>query len=295
MRTAEGQARAFARGLHRSTLHSGDYVVSRLRQDDAAHAEFGQDDPDDAYVLMVKLRPPHSFDLFIDGERRAHVRNQPGQAGNLCLVHRASSIRLAIDAPFDMVQFSFPQRALEQAAAELGRPLSGPLRLPAPGTYDPAVAALGTALLPALDKPAHASALFLSHATLALGAHLLHAYGTSAPAPVRGGLAPWQERRAKEVLRAHLGGKVSIAGIAAECRLSPGHFATSFKRSTGVSPTAWLAHQRIDHARALLRRGSLTLSEVAAATGFTDQAHFTRAFTRLVGVPPGAWRRQLSI
>jgi AraC family transcriptional regulator len=128
--------------------------------------------------------------------------------------------------------------------------------------------------------------------TLALGAHLLHAYGTGATPPVRGGLAPWQERRAKEILRAHLDGNVRIADIAAECRLSPGHFATSFKRSTGVSPTAWLARQRIDHARALLRRGDLTLSEIAAATGFTDQPHFTRAFSRLVGMSPGAWRRQ---
>lgn len=278
---------AFARSLRRSTLHGGDYTITRLRQDDATHVEFVQDEPDDAYILMVKLRPPHSYDLFIGGERRLHLRGQPGRPGNLCLLHRQHSLRLEVDAPFDMVEFSFPQRALEQASAQ-----AGSLRLPPPGTYDPTVVALSTALLPALDKPAHASALFVSHATLALGAHLQQVYGAT-PAPARrGGLAPWQERRAKEILRAHLDGNVSMAGIAAECRLSPGHFATSFKRSTGVSPTGWLARQRIDHARALLRRGELTLSEVAAATGFTDQSHFTRAFTRLVGMPPGAWQRQ---
>jgi AraC-like DNA-binding protein len=276
----------------RNTVHSGDFAITRLRQEHAGHVVFGQDEPDDAYVLMVKLRPPHSCELFVGGERQLRLRDQPALPGSLCLVHRDRSVRLEIDAPFDMVQFSFPQRALEQAAAQGGWPSAGPLRPPAPGTHDPAVAALCTALLPALDKPAHASALSISHATLALGAHLQHAYGTSAAPAIRGGLAPWQERRAKDILRAHLDGSVSIAGIAAECRLSPGHFATSFKRSTGVSPTAWLGHQRIDHARALLRRGELTLSEVASATGFTDQAHFTRAFTRLVGVPPGAWRRQ---
>ena len=124
-----------------------------------------------------------------------------------------------------------------------------------------------------------------------LGAHLLHAYGTGATLPIRGGLAPWQERRAKEILRASLDGNVRIADIAAECRLSPGHFATSFKRSTGVSPTGWLARQRIDHARALLRRGDLTLSEVAAAAGFTDQSHFTRAFSRRFGMAPTEMRR----
>jgi AraC family transcriptional regulator len=284
--------RPVARGLRRSTLHSGDFTITRLRQDAAVPAEFALDEPEDAYVLMVKLVPPHTYDLFVDGQRRAHFRDQPGQPGNLCLVHRESRIRLAVAAPFDMVEFGFPQRALEHAAAGSGQAPSGPLRLPAPGTVDPAVAALGTALLPALEYPARASPLFVSHMTLALGAHLLHAYGTHAATPVRGGLAPWQERRAKEILRANLDGNVRIADIAAECRLSAGHFATSFKRSTGVSPTGWLARQRIDHARGLLRRGDLSLSEVAAAAGFTDQAHFTRAFSRLVGVPPGTWRRQ---
>jgi len=284
--------RAIARGVQRSTLHSGDFAITRLRQNAAVPAEFTLDEPADAYVLMVKLLPPHTYDLFIDGEQRAHFREQPGLPGNLCLVHRDSRIRLAVDAPFDMVEFAFPQRALEQSAAGSGQVSAGPLRLPPPGTLDPAVAALGSALLPALEQPAHASLLFLSHMTLALGAHLLHAYGTPATTSVRGGLAPWQERRAKEILRANLDGNVRIADIAAECRLSPGHFATSFKRSTGISPTGWLARQRIEHARGLLRRGELSLSEVAAAAGFTDQAHFTRAFSRLVGVPPGAWRRQ---
>jgi AraC-like DNA-binding protein len=292
MSTTDHPPRVGVRGLRRSTLHSGDYTITRLRQDVGTQAEFSQSEPDDAYILMVKLRPPHTYELFVGGERRVHVREQPGQPGNLCLVHREASVRLAVEAPFDMVEFGFPQRALEEAAAKSGQPPTGPLRLPPPGTMDPAVAAIGMALLPALERPAQASPLFLSHLTLALGAHLMHAYGTSAALPVRGGLAPWQERRAKEILRAHLDGSVRIADIAAECRLSPGHFATSFKRSTGTSPTAWLARQRIDHARALLRHGDLSLSEVAAATGFTDQSHFTRAFSRLVGISPGAWRRQ---
>jgi AraC-like DNA-binding protein len=292
MRIPDRPLGTFARGLQRSTLHSGDFTITRLRQDTAGLAEFAQDEPDDAYILMVKLLPPHTYELFLGGERHVQVREQPGEPGNLCLVHREASVRLAVEAPFDMVEFAFPQRALEQAAAQFGQPPSGPLRLPPPGTLDPAIAALGTAMLPALDRPAHASPLFVSHLTLALGAHLLHAYGTNATAPIRGGLAPWQERRAKDMLRANLDGNVRIADIAAECRLSPGHFATSFRRSTGVSPTGWLARQRIDHARALLRRDDLTLSEVAAAAGFTDQSHFTRAFSRMVGVPPGAWRRQ---
>jgi AraC-like DNA-binding protein len=37
----------------------------------------------------------------------------------------------------------------------------------------------------------------------------------------------------------------------------------------------------------------LSLSEIALASGYADQAHFTHSFTRLMGMPPGAWRRGL--
>jgi AraC-like DNA-binding protein len=278
--------------LRTRSLHSGDFAIARLTQHGGAHVELIQEEPGDAYILMVKLRPPHSFELFVGGARRLQVRDEPGQPGSLCLVPREGAVRLALDAPFDMVQFDFPHRALEEWAVAHGAPPPGPLRPPLPGICDPAVAALGSALLPALEQPARASPLFVSHATHALMAQLLHAYGGVAARAMRGGLAPWQEQRAKEQLRAHLDGRISIADVAAACRLSPGHFATAFKRSTGCSPTAWLANQRIDSARSLLKRGGLSLSEVASATGFSDQAHFTRAFTRLVGMPPGAWRRQ---
>jgi len=273
------------------TLHSGGFTIRRLRQDSAAHAEFVQPEPDDGYTLMLKLRPAHSFALYVGDERQLHVRDTPGEPGSLCLLPRDAGIRLELDAPFDMIHFAFPQRALEQAAGELGLPPPGRLRPPPPGSHDAAVTALGSALLPSLERPARASVPFVAHTTMALAAHLLHAYGSVAAGAVRGGLAPWQEQRAKELLRANLAGAPGIAAIAAACRLSPGHFATAFKRTTGCTPTAWLTGQRIDHARALLRQDGLPLAAIAAASGFADQAHFTRAFTREVGMPPGAWRR----
>jgi AraC-like DNA-binding protein len=37
-------------------------------------------------------------------------------------------------------------------------------------------------------------------------------------------------------------------------------------------------------------RAGVPVTEVAAASGFTDQSHFTRHFKRAFGVPPGRWR-----
>ncbi|MET4356301.1 AraC-like DNA-binding protein [Bradyrhizobium sp. RT9b] len=79
--------------------------------------------------------------------------------------------------------------------------------------------------------------------------------------------------------------------VARECDLSVGYFSRAFRRTTGVAPHKWLIEQRIALSKEKLRDGGLSLSDVAAQCGFTDQSHFTRVFNRIVGVSPGAWRR----
>jgi transcriptional regulator GlxA family with amidase domain len=47
----------------------------------------------------------------------------------------------------------------------------------------------------------------------------------------------------------------------------------------------------VDRAAALLGGSDLALVQVAAATGFYDQASFTRTFGRLTGETPAQFRR----
>jgi AraC family transcriptional regulator len=111
------------------------------------------------------------------------------------------------------------------------------------------------------------------------------------PRPVRGGLAPWQVRRAREILCANLDGRVPLKEVARECRLSVSHFSRAFRCSMGVAPHSWLLARRVEVAKEKLRDGRLSLFDVALVCGFADQSHLTRVFTRIVGVSPGAWRR----
>jgi AraC family transcriptional regulator len=131
---------------------------------------------------------------------------------------------------------------------------------------------------------------------LALAAHVAQTYGgmQPRPEPIRGGLAPWQERRSKEMLAADLTGATSLPEIALACGLSLSHFARAFRRSTGLAPHAWLQHHRVDLAKDLLRRREQPLSDIALSCGFANQNHFTRVFTTQVGLSPGVWRRYLS-
>ena len=130
---------------------------------------------------------------------------------------------------------------------------------------------------------------------LAVAAHVAQTYGGMRPVsrPVRGGLSPWQVRRAKEILSANLDGNVLLKEVARECRLSVSHFSRAFRRTMGMAPHNWLLAHRIEVAKEKLRDGGLSLSEVALTCGFANQSHLTRVFTRMVGVSPGAWCRAL--
>lgn len=125
--------------------------------------------------------------------------------------------------------------------------------------------------------------------------HLAHTYGglrAAAQPGTRGGLAPWQERRAKEMMSANLDGEVPLARLAAECGLSVRHFSRAFRQSTGVPPHRWLLKRRVELAKSLLLSPAASLAEVGRACGFADQSHFTRVFSATTGASPGAWRRR---
>ena len=110
-------------------------------------------------------------------------------------------------------------------------------------------------------------------------------------AGARGGLAPWQLRRAEALMSENLSVQVSLGQVAQECGLSVRHLTRAFRQSTGVPPHRWLLNRRVERAKTLLPNTKLSLSDVALACGFGDQSHFTRTFTAAVRLSPGVWRR----
>ena len=90
-------------------------------------------------------------------------------------------------------------------------------------------------------------------------------------------------------LSADLTAPLTLGQLAESVGLSPFHAARLFSSRVGMPPHAWRNQLRLSRARALLRQG-MSVTDVAAATGFTDQSHFTRHFKRAYGVPPGRWQ-----
>jgi AraC-like DNA-binding protein len=115
-----------------------------------------------------------------------------------------------------------------------------------------------------------------------------------APAPqARGGLPPAAMGRVRGYIEAHLSDSIELVQLSAIAGLSVFHFARQFKQSAGVSPHYYLVGRRIERAKALLAETDLSLSEIAFATGFSDQSHLTRHFRQMIGVAPGQFRRSL--
>jgi AraC-like DNA-binding protein len=139
--------------------------------------------------------------------------------------------------------------------------------------------------------------LALDQFSFILGAHLIQQYGVlqKAARHSKGGLAPWQKRRASEILHENMHGRIRLSDVARECGLSTSHFARSFKTSFGISTHQWLLQHRIEHAKELMAQTTMSLLEIAIQSGFNDQPAFTRTFQQFVGVSPGRWRRHCTI
>jgi len=104
--------------------------------------------------------------------------------------------------------------------------------------------------------------------------------------PGRGGLSPAVRRRVCDYIEAHLDEKIRLDGLAALAGLSTDHFARAFHHSVGVPPHTYLLQRRLEHVEHMLRETHTPLSEIALATGFSDQSHLARHFRRWAGMSP---------
>jgi AraC-like DNA-binding protein len=72
--------------------------------------------------------------------------------------------------------------------------------------------------------------------------------------------------------------------------MSPSHFSRQFRAAYGETPYGYLMTRRIERAKALLRKGDLSVTDVCMAVGCTSLGSFSARFTELVGESPSAYR-----
>ena len=238
--------------------------------------------------LFLFTRPPEELDLRYEGVKR----NVPPPAGSMSLLPAGCPGDARSSGCKDELHVFLETGLVGRVAAgafgldptRVAIPSLDSLELPhlraAMGAVGAELAADGAGGPLAAESLAHVLAVYL----------IRH---VSAPSRVRradGALPLGRLRAVAEYIEDHLGGGPSLEQMAAVARVSTYHFAHQFKRATGLPPYKYVITRRVERAQQLLLEGDLSLAEIAARAGFSDQSHFSRHFKRLVGVTPRQFR-----
>ncbi|GAA1796168.1 helix-turn-helix transcriptional regulator [Agromyces lapidis] len=97
-------------------------------------------------------------------------------------------------------------------------------------------------------------------------------------------------RRARDTMDRDYEQPLDVEALARVALMSSGHFSRSFREAYGETPYGYLMTRRIERAKALLRRGDLSVTEVCFAVGCTSLGSFSSRFSELVGESPSAYR-----
>lgn len=113
--------------------------------------------------------------------------------------------------------------------------------------------------------------------------------GVAATAP-SGARKLVRTHRVIEHISKHFGQEITLAEVAALCRLSPSRFCHVFRAEHDVSFGQYLLQYRLARACQRLSEPNALAKEVAYAVGFNDLSYFTRAFKRQLGVCPSQYQ-----
>jgi AraC-like DNA-binding protein len=97
-------------------------------------------------------------------------------------------------------------------------------------------------------------------------------------------------RRARDLIDREYARPLDVEALARAALMSSAHFSRRFRAAYGETPYGYLMTRRIERAKALLRRGDTSVTEVCMAVGCTSLGSFSSRFTELVGETPTAYR-----
>ena len=85
--------------------------------------------------------------------------------------------------------------------------------------------------------------------------------------------------------------KLTLEEVAASSGYSATYFSRIFKEDTGISFSEYLGVIRVEKGKKLLSSTNMTIAEIGAAVGFSDQSHFSRTFKKVTEITPDHYRK----
>jgi AraC family transcriptional regulator len=239
--------------------------------------------------LVLFIRPPEKLDVQYEGVRRL----VPPPAGSIALVPAGTPSHWRSSVTKDHLHVFLEPGLVERVAAEAFGLDPARLTVPPLDALDlPNLRAVMWAVDAELTAGGAGGRLAAESLANVLAVHLIrHLAAPGRPEGGRGPLPRGRLRAVVEYIEDNLDGDPSLERLAAVAHLSPYHFARQFKAAMGLPPHQYLIRHRVERARQVLQAGSdVSLAEVAAQAGFSDQSQFTRHFKRVVGLTPRQFR-----
>lgn len=245
--------------------------------------------------LVFVARPPDELELRFDSVKR----QGPSPPGSITLVPAGSPVWARSSGHKDELHVFLDAALVSRVAAEAFD--LDPARLSVPpldGLHLPHLRAAMAAVDTELNAGGPGGPLASESLANVLAVHLIR-YVTAPREPTRGrdgALSRARLRAVVEYVEEHLDVGLTLGQLAAVAHLSAYHFARQFKVATGQSPHQYVISRRIERAQRLLRQDhDISLAEIAACAGFSDQSHFSHHFKRLIGATPRRFRMAASI
>jgi AraC-like DNA-binding protein/mannose-6-phosphate isomerase-like protein (cupin superfamily) len=91
-------------------------------------------------------------------------------------------------------------------------------------------------------------------------------------------------------IHTHLSSALNVKMLAEMEYLSQGYYRTVFKDLTGMSPSEYVAEQRIIRAKEMLTDTSVSIDKIAESIGINDRLYFQRFFKKHTGITPSRYR-----
>ena len=274
----------------------------RLRWVGLQAIRYREQPPNEAFVPALTH---HSLLLFIRTPKELELRSDvidrvvPPPAGSIVMVPAGSSTWWRWSSHSDSFHVFLEPELVARVAAEAfefdpARVSVGPLD----GLQHPQLRAAMLAVNDELTAEGAGDRLAAESLANLLAVHLIR--NASAPRPsarrTDGALPRAKLRAVVEYIEEHLDAGLTLEQMAGAAHLSAYHFARQFKAATGKPPHQYVIGRRVERAQQLLREGDdLSLAEVAAGAGFSDQSHFSQHFKRVVGVTPREFRSSARI
>ncbi|ODU87950.1 AraC family transcriptional regulator [Devosia sp. 63-57] len=244
------------------------------------------------HLLVLHRDGPVQVESLCD--RRIGKRVVP--AGGIHIISPGVDFGINLTGSIETVHVYVRRAIIEEVALEM---VDGdPAKLEIPSSIvetDKALHALIDASAYAVEDESIGSSMFTDYLSRTIAAQLIRGYSK---AKLKGGgrvsgaasLSPTLSD-AVDYMTANIDEAINLADIAQATNRSPSHIARIFRTELGMPPHRYLINLRVDKARRLLEKTSMSIAEIAYECGFAHQEHLTRLFRRHCGTTPAAYRR----